>query len=407
MEKRRTRGKIASLIAAVLLVALMAVPVSAATTYAPIAGTTTNFIKYLIVDSDANIPEAEFSFTVSAGAPATPAAGEIEVYAGPNPEKVVVGTAGKTAFTAGQSTTPGADTDNITNSTAKKYAHNKVAVDFTQVSFSNPGIYRYLITETAQAAGSAYTNDSEAVRTIDVYVQDNNGALEVQGYVMYKGNVTYAPKMNATLPTGIEKSNNYINEYTTYDLTVGKEVKGNQGSKDKYFEFTVTLAGAEIKDDNLYTIETANFDTNPVKTDSTKYTTMTQPADENSSSADGVQVKGSTLKTGMKVYLKHDQYIIIDGIPKGTTYTVTEEAEDYTSTGSSTTKTVTYSTISATDSTNGTIDADKVTGFENEKGGVIPTGILLSATPWIIVGLVVVAGIVFFAIRSKKKYDEE
>ncbi|SEF71033.1 hypothetical protein SAMN04487934_102230 [Eubacterium ruminantium] len=416
MERRKIRGRLASLIALVLLVALMSVP-AYADNYTAIAGTTTSFNKYLVVDSDANIPAAEFSFTVAEGVAVTPtSADEVQVYAGPTPGNVVVGDAGTTTFTAGQATTPGTATDGIVNTTAKKYAKNTVTVDFTNVSFSNPGVFRYVITETAQADGSAYTNDSVTTRTLDVYVQDDNGTLAIQGYVMYNGTVTNAPKATATdpgetpngaEPTGAVKSDKFINSYTTYDLTFGKQVTGNQGSKDKFFQFTVKLAGAEIGDANLYTVETTGYDLAPSKTASTSYTTLTQPVDADGDQNNGLQLTGATLKAGAVFYLKHGQYVKIDGIAKGATYEVTEVAEDYTSTGASDTRTVTFSTINATNTTSGTIDADKITGFVNEKGGVIPTGILLSATPWIILGVVVVAGIVFFAIRSKKKYEEE
>ena len=45
--------------------------------------------------------------------------------------------------------------------------------------------------------------------------------------------------------------------------------------------------------------------------------------------------------------------------------------------------------------------------FTNDKHGTIPTGVLLSATGLIVVGLIVVVGVVFFGIRSKKRYEED
>ena len=56
----------------------------------------------------------------------------------------------------------------------------------------------------------------------------------------------------------------------------------------------------------------------------------------------------------------------------------------------------------------GTMTEDNtIITYTNNKEGIIPTGVLLSATPWIILGVVLIAGIVFFAIRSKKKYEDE
>ena len=436
MKRKKIRGRLASLIAAVLLIALMAVPVCAASDYTAISGTTISFTKYLVVDADTYIPATDFTFDVTAGRAVEPQnAGELQVYAGVKPEKVVVGTAatgvsGKTTFVAGQQTTDGTPTDET--DTTKKYASNTVTVDFSKVSFSHPGVYRYIITEKA-SKNTAFTNDAEPVRTLDVYIQDNNGALEVQGYVMYKGTITTAPKTTATddvnavpngaeatvdvdgVPTPAVKSDKYINEYTTYDLTAGKQVTGNQGSKDKYFKFTIKLkeiGAVKIGANDVFTID-AGYDLEPKKTASTSYSQdqLVQPVDVNAD-AEGVQVLGSTLKDGLVVYLKHDQYIKVHGIPKGVEYTVTEEKEDYTSTASSDVNQenkviVTYGTINASNNTSGTLTEDKLVGFKNKKTGVIPTGILMSATPWIIIGVVVVAGIVFFAIRSKKKYEEE
>ena len=60
------------------------------------------------------------------------------------------------------------------------------------------------------------------------------------------------------------------------------------------------------------------------------------------------------------------------------------------------------------DAVSGSVGSNDIhTGFTNTRDGIIPTGILLSATPWIILGIVAVAGIIFFAIRSKKSYENE
>ena len=45
-----------------LIVAFAAIPASAATTYTPVVGAETTFSKYLIVDSDTNIPNTSFDF---------------------------------------------------------------------------------------------------------------------------------------------------------------------------------------------------------------------------------------------------------------------------------------------------------------------------------------------------------
>ncbi|MBQ1489401.1 MAG: QVPTGV class sortase B protein-sorting domain-containing protein, partial [Lachnospiraceae bacterium] len=114
------------------------------------------------------------------------------------------------------------------------------------------------------------------------------------------------------------------------------------------------------------------------------------------------------------VYLQGDQYIQLMGLKKGAHYEVTEddyEPDGYVSTATSSTNTFTIGT--GTDAktfnavTSGVIDdADVLTGYKNVKQGVIPTGVILSVAPWVIAGIVIIAGVVFFAIRSRKKYEE-
>ena len=52
-------------------------------------------------------------------------------------------------------------------------------------------------------------------------------------------------------------------------------------------------------------------------------------------------------------------------------------------------------------------DKDVYTGYKNSKSGAIPTGVILSVAPWVIAGAVIIVGIVFLVIRSRKKYDAE
>ena len=57
--------------------------------------------------------------------------------------------------------------------------------------------------------------------------------------------------------------------------------------------------------------------------------------------------------------------------------------------------------------TGSNVTTDIHTGFTNEKKGLIPTGVLLVATPVIIVALIAIAGVVFFAVRSAKSRAQE
>ena len=121
-------------------------------------------------------------------------------------------------------------------------------------------------------------------------------------------------------------------------------------------------------------------------------------------------------------YLQNDQYIIIKGLPEGAVYTVDDINEDYlkipTNPATGTAGQDDY--VAATSFTLGSdtnevtfVDApsgrigtkDIKTGFTNKKDGVVPTGILLTYTPYIIISVIAVAGIIFLAVRRRRNAE--
>ena len=90
-----------------LIVAFAAIPASAATTYTPAEGGETTFSKYLIVDSDTNIPNTSFDFSIAAiteGKPATDST--VAVYAPGSAGVSGTPTISDPAFTSDTTTTP-------------------------------------------------------------------------------------------------------------------------------------------------------------------------------------------------------------------------------------------------------------------------------------------------------------
>jgi hypothetical protein len=190
----------------------------------------------------------------------------------------------------------------------------------------------------------AVTKDDSS-RTVDVYVIDEDGTLKVAAYVIYNENVEEG------------KNDGFTNSYGSANLEFGKKVTGNQGSRDKYFAFTVKTTG--LPDDMVFTVS-GEFDKNPEKNDATKYDDM--------SSNNVTQLTGAQLNAGYTFYLHNGQNVKIEGLPVGTVYEVSEDAEEYTAT--------------TPDNASGTLGAESVTmEFINDKEGTVPTGVLLTLAP--------------------------
>ena len=410
--------------------------------------------------------------------------------------------------------------DNVTASAANDsyYAIKEVQLDFSQCGFTEPGIYRYIIEEDNTAvAGIGYDENSK--RTVDVYVNDyatwyeaqtekgglkdpstlSSPKLVIAGYVMYVGDNISAPQANATGvasaaalesglttdndtngsavyggangyepytivesgdPTAAVKSEGFVNTYTTHKLTFKKVVTGNQGSKDKFFKFTVSLdtteTGATAVDDNeIFVISQEVTESRYDKTvtaasgtlldgapnNATNYTATVissantagehKVGEEGSQTTDYWYVTGAQLKAGYDFYLQDGQFITLTGIRDTVGYTVKEYNEEYSPTitdgvANSSDYDVIYGdegttelvknldnkAVGATANNYVTVSDSKLKKdayetFTNEKTGTIPTGILLSVAAPAGVGAVVIGGIAYLLIKNKRRENEE
>lgn len=457
-----------AVLAAALLTTATAVPALAENTftYTPLtvsstsANYSTTLEKDLTMPNDANVPNATFDFTASSANVTEIAATEttLAVKKGPGTPTI-----SSVTFSPSDTTTAGAAGDGITNDAIKKYATKIATIDLSGVTFTEPGVYRYIITESGAATNQGITNDSELTKTLDVYVENVDGTpavteawiyngteytseadaqaaadsdqgaesgegdysgithreaqaatttphLEIAGYVIYDGTITTAPNKvasnagetpNGAEPSGATKDDKYINEYDTVNLTFSKTVTGNQGSRDQYFAFTVTISGASAG--TKYTVDLSQADATPHASDATTIadiTSKTNPA-ELTVGADGT--------VSQVFYLHHGQSITIKGLAVGTGYTVSEAQENYTPSLALTGDTKTGATGSETDietgsgktsATDTNITADTTVALTNNLEGTIPTGVLLSATVGI--GIIVVA-LIGIALYFRKK----
>ena len=376
---------------------------AAGANYTGVAGATTKFDTYLIMNKDANVPNASFTYKIAAGTAKNYDVNgkKFEVLSGVGTPTIsdadnstegsqVVFTTTDTTYTTVQS---GDQVKNF-DATTQKYAKKEATIDFTGCTFTEPGIYRYVITESGTNQG--ISNDDHADRYLDVYVTDNEtglSGLEVKGYILH-ANDTEIGAGDQSGSDGVandSKSQGYTNVYATGNLTFKEGVSGNQASRDKYFAYTVEITGATagttyqvdlskadtVSGTNVATIKENQGKTNPA--------TLTVPA-------------GQTSVSGT-FYMQNNQEITIRGLAENTGYTVTAKEEDYKSTPAGVT--------GYADATNGTISTttraagEVKTSYLHSRSGVIPTGVVLKIFPFAVMMLAGVFGIFRFAGKKR------
>ena len=428
MKKRFSKLMAIAMVFA-LIFAFAAIPASAANPYAPLVVSsstpnyTTTLKKYLVVDEDAKIPNKTFNFSVAAGSAIAATGSTVEVIPGPVvtdaqsavTKPTIVQT---TAFTPADNTytTVQSDDTSVTLTTGQKYAKQNVVVDLDGVTFNEPGVYRYVLTEDAQISPYSITGSNPLY--LDVYVVNDttDRNLKIDGYVLHSDADAPASDANSsgTAQTTLNtKADGFENEYDTKNITVSKAVSGNQASKDKYFAFTVTIANANEGD--KYVVSYAD-DSNANTSDGNADVSISA----NPNAATKVITSAVTQPTELTVdsngtvsqvfYLQDGQSIVIRGLGKGVTYTVTENEEDYSPSvivNGDDDATSVDNTSGGTFGRTGTVDADITAAFTNTRQGVIPTGVLLTVAPFAIGLLLFGALAVFFVAKKKRRAEEE
>lgn len=398
---------------------------AAGTNYgATIEGTkTTTFDKFLVMDKQANVPNATFTYAVTAGnAKAYDVAGKkFQVLAGVDSDKITmagVGAADAAANSIVFKQGDGSDTHDTTkdeyvkniDAAKQKYALKTATLDFSKVQFTEPGVYRYIITESGTNQG--ITNDADITRVLDVYVNDASadvdGAftkkLTIAGYVLHSNendepDVAAGENFGSTGTYTDKKSQGFTNSYDTSDLTLRKQVTGNQASRDKYFEFTLNIDKAQPNTKYDVVIDDADA--------TSKANAATIEANAGQTNVTSITTDGAGKAT-QKFYLQHGQQITVQGLAKDTTYAVTENTEDYKSTANTKdAPVVDTKTDTEAAPVDGTIaSTDLTTGFLNTRDGVIPTGVIMAVAPFAVVTLLGGAGVVTMMMKKNKKEDE-
>ena len=187
-------GRVAAgVMAAAFITASLPLTALAGTTNTPAAGTSFHFNKYLIMDAGDTVPNVTFSFTVVPGDAISADTSDnavMQVLPGVGTPTVadVTFAPGDTTATAAGSNIDVARTnvqrggsagDTVQLDTGEKYATKQATVSFAGITFPEPGIYRYIIRETASAdnASAGIIHDTDTDRVLDVYVVDNDAGI--------------------------------------------------------------------------------------------------------------------------------------------------------------------------------------------------------------------------------------
>ena len=359
-------------------------------------------------------------------------------------------TAGNASSAAGTIAWTNADVLDASSTGTANYKN--LTIDFSNVVFSQPGVYRYKISESAATyttSGVVETNAPEGTRHaryLDVYVmrstlygKTEDGSADsttnaaywwkIYGYVcVYNDNDAITP--DGDTPTaGAVKTNGFVSgtdgsanfkadEYHTYNLTVGKTLTGDATMNNHKFPFDVTWApnGAsgtfQLAVSTTGTAEVATTEGTPTKVGGADALT-TANKDGTPSIANGGKVKYIGIPQVAYVTVTETNDVV------GTTYatTATETigsgaASDVAWTGGSSVLSTDKKTATMSPTANAiyaqaaapTADSNVEIQVTNTLSIISPTGVALRVAPYV---LMFAAGAVLLFVVRRRRHEEE
>lgn len=312
-------------------------------------------------EKDAYVPNTSFSFTVTPTTEAITNTDIKNVNAAPEGFVSLVNNTitfeGNTLFAALQ----GSD---------QKVAVGNAQLQYDIDKITKTGVYRVKITEDTPGDKRDGITYSTSPMYLDLYVsKDAQGDFQISNAIVYNsdGEKVGNTNENAENNTSI----NFNNDYANYDLTVGKEVKGNLGDQNREFEFKIKINGTA---DERYLVTTTKDASGVTTEGNNKYTTS---------------------GTEVTVKLKHGETIKFAGLTAGDTYTVTETEAN----------TDGYTTTEQVENETALGAADKTQTVVNEFTQEIPTGVISNVLPFVLA--IAAAGFFAFIYFNKKEEEEE
>ena len=313
-----------------------------------------------------------------------------------------------------------------------------ITVDFSGVTWTGAGVYRYLITEhvnssttteadtTAKNAAGIADGGISNQRYMDVYVKDNSEGTgyEIYGYTLFCADTdidgtssTDSTKKSKTegFVTGDEDGDGTIEDteqadkYYTFNLDVGKTLVGDSAMNNNKFPFYVNFlnssvtASIAIKTKTVEDAAAAVADSDVTGTLSTATTGISHtPTIDHQSKVKYIGVPvGITAATSATVYETNNV--------TGTTYLSQYSLQGATLTGDKNIDWVTGTTSTSNTATMPAItknQADTVShtiGFTNTLKQISPTGVVMRVGPYL---LIVALGAVLFLFTRRRKVVE-
>lgn len=273
-------------------------------------------------------------------------------------------------------------------STANKTATKTLTVDWSDVTISEPGLYRWTVEQSFDTDAPQEPSNASATFYLFQFVIDNAGVL----------NSTFILSKTDTL--GDEKNGTLAETYPakTVDLTITKTVDGNQASKDQYFSFNITLTAPA-------SVTAASFSYSITATEGSTYD-LSVPA----TAYHGAKTNPSTITVtngttgGFELWLKHGQSVTIHDMVYGTEYSITEGNNDgYTVTAAVSGHAEGFSYADKTAEDNELTDNATV-AFTNVKNTEVPTGVVLQSGS-AFAGIILALGLVCVMFIGKRKEE--
>lgn len=371
MEKRMLKKVSTVTAAGMMMTAMLGMQVSAAESSSAEAAVKKNpmITKQITKESNIYAPKTTFKFTVAPGTAVPASENQEAIYAGPangvTLDKDVIASVPADSDIGNEKITVGTTKLNVNESV------------FTKGEDAKPGIFRYVVSEVATDKdgnayeGVAYTTEQ---KYFDVYVtSDDVGNLEVSSYL-------FVDKTDSKSKDGGVFTNDYSSRHDTLkDLTVKKEVTGNQGNRNKDFKFTIKVDGAAGEQ---------------------YYVTF----------SDGKAPTTLVSGEAKTITLKDNETAKIFGLSETDEYTVTEASyadDGYTTTIDNEEKLTATGTIKKdTEARTTAANGDKNITVVNDKTTNSPTGIFLHVAPYIaLIGAAIASSLLFFRRKRAKDMD--